>query len=139
MGCHTSATSTGNNDNIQSQIDKLKAENISLMQKDYTGRKNWDKQLQASVKKASENNKRIEKLENQLKKGQTAKTEPKKTETKAAPIWKRAGEGWYIGEKGHEIRENYDIGGFDIVKVSGSNEKTIKHFKKLSDAKKYKV
>lgn len=126
---------------LQSQIDKLKADNVALMQTDYTGRKSWSNQLQAKVNKAANNNKKIEKLESQidkLKRGET-KTVSKKAETKAAPIWKRAGDGWYVGENGHEIRENYDTGGFDIVKVSGNNEKTIKHFKKLSEAKKFSV
>lgn len=125
---------------IQAQINRLKAENVSLMQRDYTGRKNWSSQLQSAVNKAASNNKKIEKLENQIKKTSSGNAKLKtETKTTTAPVWKRAGEGWYIGEKGHEIRENYDKGGYDIVKVSGSSEKLIKHFSKLKDARTYKV
>ncbi|MBP5379628.1 MAG: hypothetical protein J6Y64_08825 [Ruminococcus sp.] len=126
---------------IQAEIDRLKAEYVELLKKEPTGRKGWQKQLQASVTKAAQNRKKIEKLEKQLErlKREEKKPAPKKPEKKPAPLWKRACEGWYIGEKGHEIRQNYDTGGFDIVKVTGGIEKTIKHFKKLSDAKAYKV
>lgn len=123
---------------LQAEIDRLKQENIDLMQRDYTGRRRWDKQLQSDVNKAAKNNRQIEKLERQIQDAekQTKKPESKPKETKTAPTWRRAGEGWYVGENGHEIREN-DDGGYDVVKVSGSSVKTIKHFAKLSQARKY--
>lgn len=149
QGSKTAETGTGNIkaaqnikqiSGIQAQIDRLKADNVALMQADYTGRKSWGGQLQSQVNKAASNNRKIEKLERQIKKLQKGETKPeKKAEKKAAPSWRRAGEGWYVGEKGHEIRENYDTGGYDIVKISGNTEKTVKHFDKLSEAKKYKV
>lgn len=139
--CHSGATNSNKSaiSDIQSQISKLKSENVTLMQRDYTGRKNWSSQLQSAVNKAASNNKKIEKLENQVKKLEKGGTTKKTAEKKAAPVWRRAGEGWYIGEKGHEIRENYDKGGYDIVKVNGSSEKLIKHFSKLKDARAYRV
>lgn len=104
-----------------------------------SGRKNWGKQLDADTKRKAAAEKRIaqidRKLNQQSKQQKKEKTE--KTEKKSSPTWTRAGEGWYIGKNGHEIRENYDTGGYDVVKVSGSNARKIKHFSKLSDARKY--
>lgn len=140
MGCTNSGGKNTVSD-IKAQIDRLKAENVQLLQRDYTGGKKWGGQLDAAVKKAANNNKKIEQLESQIKKQDKSsdKTKPKAEKKTSGSTWKRAGEGWYIGEKGHEIRENYDKGGFDIVKVSGGSEKYIKHFDKLKDAKKYRV
>lgn len=140
-GSRSSADSTAQSTTakLQAEIDRLKQENIDLMQRDYTGRKGWDKQLQSDINKAAKNNRQIEKLERQMQNAekQTKKPESKPKETKTAPTWRRAGEGWYVGENGHEIRENYDTGGYDVVKVSGSSVRTVKHFAKLSQARKY--
>lgn len=125
---------------LQAQVDRLKQENLRLFQQEPSGHGYWGKQTDSNLKKISRNEQRIKKLEKQIQKLQQKKATPKgKTEKKANPLWRRAGEGWYIGENGHEIRENYDAGGFDIVKVSGRSEKIVKHFAKLSDARKYKV
>lgn len=125
---------------IQSQIDILKAENLRLAQQEPSGHGYWGKQTDANLKKAASNERQIKKLEGQIKKLRKSENKPtEKPKTKEVPKWRRAGEGWYVGENGHEIRENYDTGGFDIVKVSGRSEKIVKHFAKLSDARKYKV
>ena len=72
--CHNKASrlyrSGGRNSataKIQAEIDELKAQNVNLLQRDYTGRKNWGKQLESSTRQAAKNNRKIEKLERQLK------------------------------------------------------------------------
>ena len=136
MGKQGKSGGMGAGSDTQSQIDALKQQLADLMQQDYTGRKGWGKQLESRVNKANKIRSRIEKLEREQAK--TTKPEPAKPpkEKPAAPTWCRAGEGWYVGPNGHEIRES-DSGGFDIVKVSGGSETTVKHFAKLADARKY--
>lgn len=102
-----------------------------------SGRGYWGKQVDADLKRRSNIERQIKKLESESKKPNTKTVEKKEAEKKAAPTWQRAGEGWYIGKNGHEIRENYDTGGYDVVKVSGNSVKTVKHFAKLSQARKY--
>lgn len=126
------------------RIQELKDENERIIKREYAGRKNWGQQLDADVKKVSKNNREIEKLEEQIKKiengGTKKKQETKKTEK--SPIkWQRAGQGWYVGQNGLEIRQNYDDGGFDVVKVTstgGEVTKKLKHFSNLKDARNFK-
>ena len=101
-----------------------------------SGRGYWGKQIDADTKRKAAAEKKIADIDKKLKQGQPKKAE-KKPESKPKPTWQRAGEGWYIGKNGHEIRENYDSGGYDVVKVSGRSAKVVKHFSKLSQAKKY--
>ena len=100
-----------------------------------SGRGYWGKQLDADTKRKAAAEKRIADIDRKLK--QESKQQKQTTEKKAAPVWQRAGDGWYIGKNGHEIRENYDTGGYDVVKVSGNSTRKVKHFAKLSEARKY--
>lgn len=125
---------------IQKEIDQLKQKSANLLKSDFSGSRRWDKQLQSRVNQGKKINSQIEKLERKKKSlEKPKKTTTKKKESSTATKWQRAGTGWYIGSKGHEIRENYSKGGFDIVKVSGGSEKTIKHYKTLKEARNHKV
>lgn len=128
--------------NVQNKIDALTAQNADLLKREYSGRKGWGKQLDSDIKKAKENNTKIQRLESQKKKlQQGAETEKEKTKNKqsTAPQWQKAGDGWYVGGNGHEIRQNYNTGGFDVVKTDKNGDviKKVKHFSKLSEARKY--
>ena len=57
-----------NIDTIRQQINELKSENVSLLEQDYGGKKKWGRQLDARIKKAKQNNAKIEKLEAKLQK-----------------------------------------------------------------------
>ena len=128
---------------VQQKIDALRQKASDLMMADYSGRRNWDRQLESRVKQGAKINREIEKLERQSKtldspKKKTVDKKQSKSES-AGTGWRRAGEGWYIGEKGHEIRQNYKNGGYDVVKVSGAKEVAVRHYKTLKAARKHKV
>lgn len=135
MGTCSSSSRASNS--IQSQIDALRVELAKPFEPH--GQKGWQQQLDADTKRKAKIERKINGLQKQLKAGQ--KTETQKKQEKEKPTtsefkWQRAGEGWYVGKGGFEIREN-DNGGFDVVKVKGGSEKKIKTFSKLSQARKY--
>lgn len=137
MGQHTSKSGRDSERAIREKIDTLRRELTKPFEP--TGRKGWQKQLDADTKRKAKAERQIAELEKQLNGGNTKQTVPAKNTPKektAAPTWRRAGEGWYIGPAGHEIREGND-GGYDVVKVMGRSETTVQHFDKLADAKKY--
>lgn len=135
-GNGTFSPSKSDETNIQKQIDDLRRELAKPFEPH--GRKGWQQQLDADTKKKANIEKKINQLERQKNKQASEKKEPSNTKTKSSGEfkWQRAGDGWYVGKNGFEIREN-DDGGFDVVKVSGSSEKKIKSFSKLSQARKY--
>ena len=98
--------------------------------------------MDSDIKKAKDNNAKIQKLESQKKKlqqGAGAEKEKAKSKQSTSPQWQKAGDGWYVGSNGHEIRQNYSTGGFDVVKTDKNGDviKKVKHFSKLSEARKY--
>ena len=131
-----SSGSTAQQQNIQKQIDDLRRELAKPFEPH--GRKGWQQQLDADTKKKANIERKINQLERQKEKQASEKKEPSNTKTNSSGEfkWQRAGDGWYVGKNGFEIREN-DDGGFDVVKVNGSSEKKIKSFSKLSQARKY--
>ena len=142
-GAESSSGAAGTNGaaqkSLEERIEDLKREIAKPFEP--SGRRGWQQQLDAHTKRTAEAERQLRKLEEQQRKQQQAgqkKQEPAQTEKKAsAPVWRRAAEGWYVGNDGHEIRQNYDTGGFDIVKIKNGKETFVKHFKKLSDAKKF--
>lgn len=137
MGQHTSKSGDDAKERaIREKIEALRRELSKPFEP--TGRKGWQKQLDADTKRKAQAERKIAELERQLNGGKVAPPKKKAApaEKKPAPTWRRAGEGWYIGPAGHEIREGYD-GGFDVVQITGRTERTVQHFEKLADAKKY--
>lgn len=128
--------------NIQDKIDALTAQNANLLKREYSGKRGWGKQLDSDIKKAKDNNAKIQKLESQKKKlqqGAGAEKEKTKSKQSTSPQWQKAGDGWYVGSNGYEIRQNYSTGGFDVVKTNKNGDviKKVKSFSKLSQARKY--
>lgn len=137
MGGRTSGSGMGSRtEQIRSQIEELRKELVKPFEPH--GRKGWQQQLDADTKRKAAIERKINQLEKKLGKTEPPKPEPKPEKKPATEgfKWQRAGEGWYVGQNGFEIRES-DSGGFDVVKVNGSNASTVKHFSSLKDARKY--
>lgn len=130
------SSGTAKQQNVQKQIDDLRRELAKPFEPH--GRKGWQQQLDADTKNKSAIEKKINQLERQKSKQSNAKKTPAKVKPKSSTEfkWQRAGDGWYVGQNGFEIREN-DDGGFDVVKVKGDSARKIKHFSNLNQARKY--
>lgn len=72
---------------IDSKIAQLKRDNVRLLQSDYTGSRNWGKQLEARSRKAAANNNKIKKLENEKKKLQKQSSKSQQSKNKTKTTW----------------------------------------------------